>query len=369
MRLIKRFNALLHPLMRMYLRMQYAKKLGVYKKLHPEAFKSANAVSRAKHKALWGKLVKRVNTGWLDVFYGISGNDDYRFVPEDIFYGVIERCLNNCNGSGGFIEDKNDVYFYIPKKYQPRTVLHYERGMWFDEDFAPLTISDANKVISSYSELLVGKPTMFTSGGSNVRTWNSNEIDLNQIEDAFDGYLFQKRLKQDIKVSAFNPASINTCRIMTFRRPWNAETSVIAAMLRLGCGNEITDNLSLGGVCVDIDNNGRLADFAVDHRFGRYKCHPQSKIAFSGFEIPQYKEMCNVVCEIAAKIPGFNLLSFDVINQDNGEPCVIEINATSMAMARLQTMCPLFGDETEQVVEWCAEHRKFDYFNHLRTWY
>lgn len=369
MSLIKSCNVLLHPLMRMYLRVQYAKKLRVYKKLHPGAFKKASAISRAKHRALWGKLVKWVNTGWLDVFYGISGNDDYRFVPEDIFYGVIERCLNNCNGSGGFVEDKNDVSFYIPKRYQPHTIVRYERGMWFDGDFTPLTMCNANKIISSYSELLIGKPTMFTSGGSNVRIWDSNEIDLNQIENNFDGYILQKRLRQNATVAAFNPASINTCRIMTFRRPWNAKTSVIAAILRLGCGNEITDNLSLGGVCVDIDNNGRLASFAVDHEFGRYMRHPQSKIAFSGFEIPKYNEMCNVVCEIAAKIPGFNLLSFDVIIQDNGEPCVIEINATSMAMARLQTIRPLFGDETEQVVDWCAGHRKFDDFNHLRTWY
>ena len=138
MRVTKQINAILHPLMFKYLRRQYVKKLKNNKRLHPDAFVLADCGVAKKHKILWCRLVDAVNTNWLDMFYGMSGNADYRFVPEDIFYGVIERCLNNCNASGAFVEDKNDVCFYIPKEYQPECILRYERGVWFDGDFNPI---------------------------------------------------------------------------------------------------------------------------------------------------------------------------------------------------------------------------------------
>ena len=356
MRVTNQINAILHPLMFKYLRHQYVKKLNINKRKHPDVFARPDTDVIKKHIALWKPLIFNVNTAWIDMFYGISGNADYQFVPEDVFYGVIERCLNNCNASGSFVEDKNDVCFYIPKQYQPMCIARYDRGVWFDGDFNPLNREQAAEKIRR-------------RGGSNVRVWAPKDVDLRHIESTFEGYLFQEILKQEHQVAAFNQSSINTCRIMTFRRPWSGETSAIAGMLRLGCGEGIADNLALGGVSVDIDKDGKLSDYGVDHDFGKYTEHPTSKIAFKGFTVPYYADMCKVACEVAKKVPGYNLLSFDMIARPEGTPCIIEINATSMTLAQLQTVRPLFGGETEEVMHWCAAHRSLDVFKHFRTWY
>ena len=369
MKLSDRFNAKIHPLMLLRLRAAYRKKLGINRRKHPEVFRAADAECKADHVRLWKPLMKRVDPAWLDMFYGISGKCDPRFVPEDIFYGVIERCFNNCNAAGTQTEDKNNYCFYVPEEYQPKVIVRYVRGVWFDGKLKPIDRSRAEALLKDCPQDVVGKPSMHSSGGSNVRRFSCGELSVEKIERMSEAYVVQECLRQESLVAAFNPDSMNTCRLVTFRRPWNGKTSVIAGMLRLGCGKAIVDNLAAGGVSADIAADGTIAPYAVDHDFGKVTEHPVSHKAFKGFSIPYYDKMRDVCVKVAERVPDFNLLSFDVIARPDGTPCIIEINATSMTLAQVQTVRPLFGDETKEVIDWCAAHRQFDFFQHIRTWY
>ena len=369
MKLSDKINIALHPLFLKRLRRTYRKKLAINRAKHPDVFRRSTAEAISKHVRLWHPLINPVDPSWLDMFYGISGTCDPRFVPEDIFYGVIERCLNNCNAAGAQTEDKNNCCFYIPKEYQPKVVVRYVRGVWFDGSYNPIDRQRADLLLKEYPGDVVGKPSMRSCGGSNVRRFRPGELSVGQIEHNYEAYVVQECLQQEPLVSSFNPDSMNTCRLVTFRRPWSGETSVIAGMLRLGCGKAIVDNLAAGGVSTDISSGGTIASFAVDHDFGKVEEHPVSHKPFKGFKIPHYDKMCEVCVRVAERVPDFNLLSFDVIARPDGTPCIIEINATSMTLAQVQTVRPLFGDETEKVIDWCAAHRQFDFFQHVRTWY
>lgn len=369
MKLSDKVNVALHPLLLKRLRRTYRKKLAINRAKHPEVFLRPKQDAIAEHIRLWQPLITPVDTSWLDMFYGISGKCDPRFVPEDIFYGVVERCLNNCNAAGMQTEDKNNCCFYIPEEYQPVVVVRYVRGVWFDGAFKPIDRQRADLLLKGYSGDVVGKPSMRSCGGANVKRFRHGELSVDEIEHDNEAYVVQECLQQEPLVTAFNPDSMNTCRLVTFRRPWSGETSVIAGMLRLGCGKTIVDNLAAGGVSADIAPNGMIAPFAVDHDFGKITEHPISHRAFEGFSIPYYEKMCDVCVQVAERVPDFNLLSFDVIARPNGIPCIIEINATSMTLAQVQTVRPLFGEETQKVIDWCSKHRDFDFFQHIRTWY
>ena len=220
---------------------------------------------------------------------------------------------------------------------------------------------------------------MKSCGGSNVLRFKAADgglingnlrLSADWIEENFEGYVVQERIRQEPEAASFNPASLNTCRLMSFRRPWSGETTVIGGMMRFGVTSAIIDNIAHGGICSDIGPDGELGPFAVDYKFGKVFEHPVSKKPFAGFRIPFYREMCEAVCEVARSVPGFNLLSFDVVARPDGTPCIIEINDASMTLSQLQTRRPLFGDETERLVDWCVAHRaKYDVFNHVRTWY
>lgn len=369
MKLTDRVNAILHPLMQLNVQRTYHRQISHIRKCHPDFFgKVADDVLK-RNQRLWSRLLPNSSTDWCEMLGTLSGNCDWRYVPEDVFYCVIERCLNDCNALGAAVDDKNEMDLYVPKKYRPKKVLGYVRGLFFDGDGYAISKVAADDILGAYQGEVVGKPASGTSGGSGVICCRAGDLTAEKIMHLASTYVVQERLHQETEVARFNPSSLNTCRIITFRRPWSGETTAIAGMLRMGCSDSITDNVTAGGICVAIHDGGALASFGLDHGFNLCYEHPRSRIVFDGFVVPQYQQMCEAVVNVARQVPAFNLLGFDVIVDPDGTPKIVEINPRSMAMLKLQTQRPLFGDETEQVVAWCEQHRSFDHFDHIRTWY
>lgn len=379
MRLSEQINRFLHKKMCSYVRRSYLRQIATIAHNHPNYFAFTDEEVLAKHCQLWSRLLPGIDDRWCRMFAHLSGMSDWRYVPEDVFYCVIERCLNNCNASGTSIENKNDVDFYIPHPYRARSIVRFARGVWFDDRLNPIPEERAVALLDEYCADVVGKPAADSSGGANVcvfeqmgkekRNSIGQRLTIPWIKQNFESYVVQERLRQESSVEAFNPTSINTCRIVTFRRPWSGSVSAIAGMLRIGGVGRAVDNVTSGGVCVAVQQNGQLVSHGFDHAFSLHDRPDGSNVCFSDFTVPYYQEMCEVACDVARRIPSYNLLGFDMIARENGMPCVIEINATSIAMAKLQMAGPLFGDETEKVVEWCAENRRYDRFKHFRTWY
>ncbi len=379
MKLSAKINKMLHKLMIKYVCRQYMKINKTFEGFSPQFFKPIDPTLSEKHRKLWGQFGIEPTDRWFRLHSNISGNIDYRFCPEIIYYPVIERCLNNCDIAGASVEDKNDVTFFIPKPYQPKAIIRYVRGVWFDDDMMPITREVAEGLLRDYAADVIGKPATASSGGSSVycfknrdgkKIYKDLELTLNWIEKSYQTYIVQERLVQEPQTRAFNPDSLNTCRLVTFRRPWSGKTSVIAGMFRTGITDEVVDNYTAGGVVADIDfKDGSLGDFGVDHFIKKYDVHPSSGLPFKGFKLPYYDAMAKVAVEVAQRIPNFNLLGLDLIARPDGTPCVIEINDSSIAHWHVQHKRPFFVDETEHVIECCKVHRNFDTFRHFRTFY
>lgn len=334
----------------------YARKILRESRQHPYLFGDVSREVRDMHTALWSPLVGDVNHLWLRHYCTLSSSEDYRFVPEDVFFVFLERILNDCKDNGADVADKNRYSFYVPKKYLPRAYVRYDRGGWHDENFCALSQNEVKQILSNIDGKVVGKPASCSCGGDNVSVLVAKEVNVEDIAGKFNSYVIQELLDQEPGMASFNPSSINTCRIMTFRRPWNGVTSVIASMCRFGCGKEVVDNLAAGGICIDISPEGVLDSKGIGHKYGTVSNHPVTRKTFAGFKVPFYEEMCNACIEVAQKVPGFHILSFDVIARPDGRPCIIEINAKTQGVEQLQMRRPLFGDETEIVRDWCLEH-------------
>lgn len=367
MRFSSKLNNIVHELMRWYLVFQYTRKLREIKRAAAGFFRNKDKCFERKYGRYWQRLLPKANPEWCHLYIGTSGTKDIRFVPEDVFYGFIERCLNNSNGSKGYVEDKCDVNFYIPKEFRPKTILAYDRGVYFDEDFSAISRETAREFLGRIAEDVIGKLTIDTSGGVGVALYKPGDLTVEYIERNFEGFIVQECVKQETILASFNPSSLNTCRLVTFRRPWSGEVSVIAGMLRTGGDDSPVDNVTSGGICIDIDSNGILANEAFDYRFRKHTKHMKTGVKFGG-PVPFYEKMSDAVCLVAKHIPGYNILGFDVAVDDKGDVKIIEINANSISM-KVQTRRPLFGDETEKVIEWCLSHKQFDRFEHFRTWY
>ena len=365
MKLSHSLNMMLHPLMVKYVMHQYAKKSRRVERKHPELFKAVDNELSYCHKKLWSRLGVDSGDRWLRFHVNLTGITDYTFCPEDIFFARIERIMNDCNEAGYGPDDKSGLYRFIPKENRPETVLRYVRGNFFDD-----TLNWIDRAVAA--ELLkgefVGKPCN-SSGGKGVEL----RSDLTPEWIARHGgvaYEVQRKIRQCDFTAQFNKPSVNTIRMMTMRCPWNGEIVVCRSMLRMGISDAVIDNMMRGGLCVCVGDHGQLGKYAYDYDGMRFARHPVSGLTFEGMEHPGYAKMVETVKRIHHQILSYNLLSFDVVQRDDGSICIVEINATSQGITQLQyDFGGLFGDNTERVVDWCASHMKLDKFSHFRTWY
>lgn len=379
MRISEKINRTGHRLFVRYVMARYRLKIGRVQKKHPELFRAVDSGLSARHCALWGRLGPLAGGDrWLRLHVNLTGLQDYRFCPEDVFFARIERVLNDCNRSGAGPEDKNNLWRYVPEGAEPDTILRYVRGAYCDARGKWMSPEAAGDVISRESGDLVGKIAC-SSGGGGVRLFRKSGGAFTDGEDVLtpgwiarqsDSYLVQRKIRQDRFSASFNPSSVNTVRMMTMRCPWDGKVVVLRSMMRIGVSDAIVDNMMRGGLCVCIGDKGRLGRCAYDYDGKRYGKHPVSGKAFEGLIHPGYEAMAVLAGRIAGQIPDYNLLSFDFVPREDGTICLVEINATSQGITQLQyDFGGLFGEYSERVVDWCAAHAELDRFDHLRTFY
>jgi len=127
--------------------------------------------------------------------------------------------------------------------------------------------------------------------------------DVEQLRAVIDGKsMLQQRIVQHPELSRMYPFAINTIRVVTACNC--SSIKVLSAILRVGTASKFCDNWGAGGIAVGIDmKTSRL----VGHGFFRpdfgkiTPVHPDTKIAFEGFEIPFFKD----VLEYARRLHGF----------------------------------------------------------------
>lgn len=365
MKLTNRIDKVLHPLMVKYVMRAYDRKSKRVEHKHPELFKPVDSELSARHRALWGRLGLDCGDRWLRVHVNLTGIQDYTFCPEDIFFARIERVLNDCNQGGYGPEEKNALFRFVSHENEPATVLRYVRGNFFSGDNQWISHSEARSLLRGE---LVGKPCR-SSGGSGVGVRG----DLTPewiVENGGESYVVQKKIRQCAFSAQFNPASVNTIRMMTLRCPWDGKIVVCRSMMRMGVTDAVIDNMMKGGLCVCIGDKGELGKYAYDYDGKRYERHPVSGLTFEGLRHPGYQKMVEVAKSVHERILDYNLLSFDLVQRENESICVVEINATSQGITQLQyDFGGLFGVYSEKLVDWCAAHLQFDRFKHFRTWY
>lgn len=365
MQLTKVFNDRVHRLMLAYVMRQYHKKSTLVEKQHPELFRTVKPELSQRHRELWSRLGVKSGDRWLRLHVNLTGIEDYTFCPEDVFFARIERIMNDCDEAGHGPDDKSALFRFVPKENRPDTVLRYVRGNFFDGDNVWLGRDEAARILKGE---FVGKPCR-SSGGNGVSL--RNDLSPEWIErNGGDAYEVQQRINQCKFTAQFNNSSVNTIRMMTMRCPWNGEIVVCRSMLRMGVSDAVIDNMMKGGLCVCVGDRGQLGKYAYDYDGKRFESHPVSGCRFEGMVHPGYQKMIETAKDIHSRILSYNLLSFDLVQRDDGSICVIEINATSQGITQLQyDFGGLFGEYTEQVVEWCANHLELDRFSHFRTWY
>ncbi len=272
---------------------------------------------------------------------------DYRYIPNGMWFDDILCHYNNlveCRILG----HKSIQPLLVPSLKTPETVIQSAYGVFYDNQFNPLTDEQICQRIRSAGHVIV-KESALSSGGQGItfiepETVKDEEI-LQILKSRKEDCIIQKILKQHKVLNDIHAKSVNTIRFVTFFH--KNEVHILSAVLRMGSGDAKVDNIGKGGYACRVHEDGRLDENAVSRAASWSTVHPGGAV-FGDIVLPNYGEIVKAVKEAARKVPFFKILGWDIAIDENGEPVFIEYNVRPEQNQK--TCGPTFGDMTDEVL-------------------
>ena len=295
---------------------------------------------------------REVPTYWHQYLYSRNGVYSEKYIPASIYNSEIIYRLNKYQFRHAYV-DKGFYDTLFPDINRPKTIVKNVNGYFYD-DHNPLTEAEAVDICSNLDEAII-KPTLEGTWGKGVeliRTENGMIPKLNySVQDLFKKYkrsfIIQERFEQHADIAKLNPTSLNTLRVMSYRR--GNEVVILYAVIRIGRKDQVIDNETAGGIKADIDlTTGKIKGVA----FGNPKepLMPKTDVGtvLDGYQMPSFPEVIQFVKEMHLRLPYFNLIGWDISVDKNGNPALIEWNRA----AELSQVAhgPAFGEYTEEIL-------------------
>ena len=302
---------------------------------------------------------REVPTYWHQYLYSRNGLWSEKYIPASIYNSEIIWRLNKFHFRHAYT-DKGFYDTLFHDMNRPRTIVKNVNGYYYDDQL-PLSEGEAIERCSNLKEAII-KPTLGGTWGEGVKliqSTNGTVTNMNSsVKDLFASYkqsfIVQERLEQHPDMAKLNPTSLNTIRVMSYRR--GDEIVILYAIVRIGRNGQVIDNETAGGIKADIDlQTGRIKGCAM----GGPK-EPQMPLTdvgtpTDGYQIPCFDKILEVVKEMHFRLPYFDLVGWDMSVDKDGNPTLIEWNrAAELSQAAHR---PAFGDLTEEILT-DAMHRE-----------
>ncbi len=317
----------------------------------------------------WKVFDNKINKEYFRVYANMSGNFSTNHLPDHLYFAIVEPLLNNYDFR--FIgEEKNYLDKLLLDASLPKTYLRNVNGMYLNNDYVEIKdYSISFPDICNNSSILFIKPTVETGQGRNVQKFflkgktytNSEGVELStQYLDSYykKDFIVQEFLPQCDLLNLFNPDSINTLRILTYRSITDNKVHFLHATLRVGKKGAIIDASRAGGRFCGIHTDGSLIKKVWDSKGNSYTDFNGVDISTNDYKIPNYDKVIQLSLSVAEQIHHHRVLALDVMIDKNNLPRLIEANNFSQGMFIFQAAVgPLFSDFTEEVVNYCLQHK------------
>ena len=240
----------------------------------------------------------------------------------------------------------------LPNAKQPHIFLKNMNGFFYYEG-RPVDRNEALERCGNLGKVII-KPSL-TGRGDGVRkiTISDGITDLEEksLRDVFDyykeDYLIEELVHQHKDMSALNPSSINTIRIVTYRT--GMEIKVVYTVIRIGRKDQSIDNESAGGISTIIYPDGTLGKYAYGSAGDDMIEFTDNGVRLEGYKVPSYFKAVEMAKENHYYLPYFKLMGWDMAIEEDGTPTMIEFNMTPDLSQSANG--PAFGDYTEMVVK------------------
>lgn len=311
--------------------------------------KGQEADVKAFFKKHFGRVVP---TYWHQYLYSRNGLWSEKYIPASIYNSEIIQRLNKFQFRHAYV-DKGFYDTLFSGINRPKTIIKNVNGYYYDDQY-PLTEKEAIERCSNLKGAII-KPSLGGTWGIGVKLIQSSNgiiTDMNcPIKKLFDSYkqsfIIQERMEQHSDMAMLNPTSLNTIRVMSYRR--GDEIVILYAVVRIGRNGQVIDNETAGGIKADIDlSTGKIKGVAFGN--AKEKLMPKTDVGtvLDGFQIPSFQNIMSMVKEMHYQLPYFNMVGWDMSVDKEGKPALIEWNRA----AELSQVAhgPAFGDLTEDIL-------------------
>ncbi len=277
---------------------------------------------------------KKISYKWHRLYTSYTGRFDPQYFPEILFTTKMEPILNPRNYAE-VLSDKSFVPMLIEDVEEvtaPATILNCIRGdIWYQHKI--IDIDQAVQVLFNIGEVIL-KPTVDSCSGHNVLlcdfhdgTDRNTRKSVKEILSCYrQNFIVQTVIKEDENWAALHPNSLNTMRITTYICPGKDEIQVAPLLLRMGRNNSFLDNAHAGGIVIAVSDDGVLDDTAYSEYQEKYQAHPDSKITFSGYQLPYVEKIVTAAKRLHERIPQLKILSWDLCPDEEGKIVLVECN-------------------------------------------
>lgn len=306
---------------------------------NPESFKCNNNLS---------PIMGRFSSYKFELLSGIKSDD---YVSDCFYFNKIEAKINKFE-----LSDYFNHKGYLPTILQSNAIpllINYISGIVYDENDSIIDIDTAAEWLRNdpINAEFVIKRSVGTGGGESVEIGDADKIIsfLKLYSNKKYDFVIQPLVKQHDHLAAFNSSSLNTVRIMTLA--YDGDVHHISSMVKMGGPGGRIDNVSAGGLCVGIKEDGSLTTFGFDCNLNKTTRHPQTQLEFSSnYEVPYFDEMVAVVKEKHKLFKSHGIISWDVSVDNAGYVTIVECNTAWSGLESHQAFHgPVFKSHMEYI--------------------
>ena len=202
------------------------------------------------------------------------------------------------------------------KELQDKFFVYCKMKPYFKRDACMISgVSDKKNFVSFVSkhERFIAKPNK-GSFGADTKIWDMKDMIpdevFNELTANNTSWILEELIEQVQDMGQFNPSSVNSVRIPTFKTKNGYE--IFGTFMRMGRKGSVVDNAGAGGIFVRIDeNSGQIISGGYTEHGEVYEKHPDSHVTFKGFQIPCWKELRELAVKCHKEIPEHKYVGWD----------------------------------------------------------
>lgn len=307
---------------------------------------------------------KKIPYDWHKYYSSYTGHFDEKYIPDMLFMSKIEKKFVPSEYLHPF-ENKNLLPILVNGIDNVRTaniIISCENGIFRNSNMEFIDYEQAENILYNTGKVFL-KPTIDSNSGRGCAI-----LDIKDGIDQKSGKYVKEILKnqgshyniQELMVNCkclrdLHPQSLNTFRVITYI--WNNKVYHCPLVLKIAIGQSALDNGHQGGIFVGLDDNGSLNECAFTEFQDRFYQHPDTKIKFDGYKIPQVPEMLEAVKKLHQRIPQVGIISWDVTIDNNNSIVIVEINLFGQSIWHTQMTSGkgAFGENTAEILKWIGK--------------